>query len=91
MKSRFKPLNQRGKRNKEDKTDNGSDNIKGYMGTCHTFGRNISSQGSNDSCNGRSDIITKENWEGPFQVNQMTSIEILQDTNGCRRGLNQKC
>ena len=31
MKSRFKPLNQRGKRNKEDKTDNGSDNIKGYM------------------------------------------------------------
>ena len=77
MKSRFKPLNQRCKRNKEDNTDNRTNHVKGNVGTSNTFGSDIGSKRSNNSCNGRSDIITKENWESPFKVNQMTSIEIL--------------
>ena len=59
---RFKPLNQASERYKEDNTDNRTNHVKGDMSTSNTFGSDIGSKRSNNSCNGRSDIITKQDW-----------------------------
>ena len=62
LECRFKPLNQASERYKEDNTDNRTNHVKGDMGTSNTFGSDIGSKRSNNSCNGRSDIITKQDW-----------------------------